>query len=106
MGGRVVGINTVKVADAEGLGFAIPIDTISPVIENINANGYYNTSYLGVFGYDAQLKNIGKIKNGFYVQDVAKNSPAEKIGLTAGDVILSINNYDVDGTLKLKKTTL
>ncbi len=103
MGGRVVGINTVKVADAEGLGFAIPIDTISPVIENVNANGYYNTSYLGVFGYDAQLKNIGKIKNGFYVQDVAKNSPAEKIGLIAGDVILSINNNAVDGTLKLKK---
>lgn len=103
MNGEVLGINTVKVEDAEGLGFAIPVDVIEPVVTNISANGYYNTSYLGVFGYDAQLKNIGKVKSGFYVHQVAKNSPAENIGIKKGDIILSVDGKDVDGTLNLKK---
>ena len=93
--GEIVGINTLKVSDAEGLGFAIPVDTFLPVIEKINANGVFNTAYLGVFGYDNQLKQIGKNEKGFYVVSVAENSPASKMGIKNGDVITKINGKQI-----------
>lgn len=100
--GQVVGINTVKVADAEGMGFAIPVDTIHPLVKNISANGFYETSYMGVFGYDANLKLYAKNRDGYYIQQVAENSPAQKLGLQKGDVIIKINGKKVDGTMSLK----
>ena len=86
LNGRVLGINTVKVADAEGLGFAIPISIGSKVVQQLSANGSYNTAYLGVFGYDAYLKDIDSKNNGVYVVSVDKNSPAGVLGMTQGDV--------------------
>ena len=101
--GEVVGINTVKVTDAEGMGFAIPVDTIHPLVSNLSANGYYDTAYMGVFGYDANLKQIAQNKTGYYIQSVAVNSPAEKIGLKKGDTILKVNGYKIDDTMSLRK---
>lgn len=100
--GQVVGINTLKVTDAEGLGFAIPVDTFLPVIEKINANGSYDTAYMGVFGFDNQLKNIGRIESGFYVVSVAKNSPAENCGIKKGDIITQIDGKNIDFAKDLK----
>ena len=100
--GEVVGINTVKVIDAEGMGFAIPVDTIHPLIKNINANGYYDTAYMGIFGYDANLQKIGSNKNGYYIVSVAKNSPAESLGLQKGDIITKIDNQSVENTIGLR----
>lgn len=100
--GQVVGINTLKVTDAEGLGFAIPVDTFLPVIEKINANGVYDTTYIGVFGYDNQLKNIGKFSSGFYVASVAQNSPAENCGIKKGDIITQIDGKKIDFAKDLK----
>ena len=100
--GQVIGINTLKVTDAEGLGFAIPVDTFLPVIEKVNASGTYETTYMGVFGFDNQLKNIGKAANGFYVASVAKNSPAEKCGIKKGDIITKIDGQDIDFAKDLK----
>ncbi|HAJ77907.1 MAG TPA: hypothetical protein DCO89_02425 [Clostridiales bacterium] len=102
MNGQVIGINTVKVTDAEGMGFAIPVDTFKPVIEKVSQTGSFETAYMGVFGYDNQLKNIGKISNGFYIESVAKNSPAEKIGLKKGDIITKINDIDINFAKDLK----
>lgn len=100
--GEVIGINTVKVSDAEGMGFAIPVETFKNAIEKVSTNGGYKTAYMGVFGYDNQLKNIGTVSNGFYIQDVAENSPAQKVGLQKGDIIKSINGQPVDVTSNLK----
>lgn len=100
--GEVVGINTVKVTDAEGMGFAIPVDTFRPVIEKVSANGSYDTTYMGVFGYDYELKNIGKIQNGFYVQSVAKNSVAEKAGIKQGDIIIAVDGKKINLARDLK----
>ena len=102
MNGEVIGINTVKVTDAEGMGFAIPVDTFRPAIEKISANGSYDTTYMGVFGYDNQLKNIGKISNGFYVQSVAQKSPASFAGIKKGDVITKIDGADINLARDLK----
>ena len=95
MRGEVIGINTVKVTDAEGMGFAIPVDTFAPVIEKVSTNGSFDTTYMGVFGYDNQLKNIGKVANGFYVQGVAQDSPAKLAGLKKGDIITKIDDTDI-----------
>lgn len=102
MRGEVIGINTVKVTDAEGMGFAIPVDTFKNVVEKVSANGGYNTTYMGVFGYDNQLKNIGKVEHGYYVQNVANDSPAEKSGIKKGDIITAINNKNIDISKNLK----
>lgn len=100
--GQVLGINTVKVADAEGMGFAIPVDTIHPLVKNISANGFYETSYMGVFGYDANLKLYGKNRDGYYVQQVAQSSPAQNLGLQKGDIITKVNGQKVSGSISLK----
>ena len=100
--GQVVGINTLKVTDAEGLGFAIPVDTFLPVVEKLNANGVYDTTYMGVFGYDNQLKNIGRAESGFYVASVAKNSPAENCGIKRGNIITQIDGKKIDFAKDLK----
>lgn len=106
LNGEVIGINTVKVQDAEGMGFAIPVETFKNAIEKVSANGSYDTAYMGVFGYDNQLKNIGKMSDGFYVQSVAKNSPAEKMGIKKGDVITSINGKHINIARDLKAELL
>ena len=95
MKGEVIGINTVKVTDAEGMGFAIPVDTFSPVIEKVSANGSYSTTYMGVFGYDNELRNIGKGLDGYYVQSVAKDSPALNAGIKKGDIIVSFDDKPI-----------
>lgn len=102
MKGQVIGINTVKVTDAEGMGFAIPVDTFAPAIEKVSANGSFDTAYMGVFGYDNQLKNIGRISNGFYVQDVAKDSPAQFAGIKNGDIITKIDGTEISLAKDLK----
>ncbi|MBR4124074.1 MAG: trypsin-like peptidase domain-containing protein [Clostridia bacterium] len=102
MRGEVIGINTVKVTDAEGMGFAIPVDIFQPVIEKISANGSYATTYLGVFGYDNELKNVGKIAKGYYVQSVAKDSPAQNADIKNGDIIVSLNGEIINSTKDLK----
>lgn len=100
--GEVIGINTVKVSDAEGMGFAIPVETFKNAIEKVSANGSYQTAYMGVFGYDNQLKHIGGVADGFYVQEVAKDSPASKVGLKKGDVIKLFNNTKIGIASNLK----
>lgn len=103
MKGEVLGINTVKVVDAEGMGFAIPVDTLKPVVKNISANGKYDTTFLGVFGYDTRLKNIFMNKNGYFVVSVSGGSPAEQIGIEKGDTILKINNKNISDSNSLRK---
>ena len=53
--GEVVGINTLKVAEAEGLGFAIPVEVAVPVLNHILQDGTYKTPYLGMFGFDSEI---------------------------------------------------
>lgn len=101
--GEILGINTVKITDAEGMGFAIPVDTIHPLVSKLNANGYYDTAYMGVFGYDASLNQIYGGQIGYYVQSVAENSPASDIGIKKGDTILKLNGTQIDGAMSLRK---
>ncbi len=103
LSGEVIGINTAKITDAEGLGFAIPIDIARPIVTNLNADGNYDTAYLGVLGYDVGFSNgFNRTQNGVYVVDVAQNSPANNIGVQKGDIITNLNGEKVENWLDLK----
>lgn len=98
--GEVVGINTIKVASAEGIGFAIPINQLKPVIEKIISTGEFNEPYLGVLGYDrAMTSNFSSnimIDSGIYVHSVDFGSPAYDAEIKNGDIILEVEGLKVD----------
>ena len=104
--GQVIGINSLKVSEAEGLGFAIPIDVIVPVMQKVLKKGYYETPYLGLFGFDASIASFyGKTleKDGVYVLNLDNNASAYKSGLKEGDIITKLGNFEVKNLLDLRK---
>lgn len=104
--GEVIGINTVKVASAEGIGFAIPVNQIKPIIEKIKENGEFKEPYLGLLGYDRAITSSFASKiiidTGIYVYDVENGSPAYKSGIEKGDIILSFDDLNLDTLCKMR----
>jgi serine protease Do len=100
--GRLVGINTAILSRSGGnlgVGFAVPIDMARRVVERLISGGKVTRGYLGVFPQDitpglAQQFNLTG-QNGALVGDVLANTPAEKAGIKAGDVIIAFNGKDV-----------
>lgn len=98
--GQVIGINTAKASSAEGLGFAIPINTALPVIDELKENGTYEKSYMGIVGrnLDAamQIYQIdANTDEGVFVEQIYTNSPAVKAGLQEGDIITAVDGDEV-----------
>jgi len=116
MSGELVGIVNAKSSssDAEGLGFAIPINDAIKVAQELLENGYVTgrpylgITYLGV--EDAQTAaQLGVNAYGVYVVEVVKGGPAERAGLQSGDRIVSIDGTEIAskddlGTLMQKHT--
>lgn len=103
--GQVVGINTLKASEAEGLGFAIPIEICVPILEKISYGQAFETPYLGLFGFDATTaKYYDKtaLFDGVYVMNVSKDGPAYEAGIEIGDVITKINGKDISTLLDLR----
>lgn len=98
--GEVIGINTVKVASAEGIGFAIPINQIKPIISKIVNEGQFIEPYFGIIGYDRAMTSFISseilIDTGIYVQSVDRLSPADIAGIKPKDVILTIDDLEID----------
>ncbi|MDD3862512.1 MAG: trypsin-like peptidase domain-containing protein [Clostridia bacterium] len=104
--GKVIGINALKAADAEGIGFAIPIETATVAIEKVIPNNSFQQTYVGVMAYDAELAYFNDETDasmGAYVMDIALNSPAFNSQLQSGDVITRINLLKINNTLDLRK---
>lgn len=109
--GNVLGVNSIKITSAEGIGFAIPINIIKPIVEKVKSSGQFNAATLGVFAYDKNVvpyinQELGmnmKLENGIYVAEVIKNSPAEKAGIQKGDVLLKIDDIKLDKMSSLRK---
>ncbi len=109
--GEVIGINTAKITTGEGLGFAIPINTIKPVIEQIVKTGDYKAVYIGISGVEVELyeRQLGvdlAADEGIVILQVANNSPADRAGLMNGDVIIKIDDKKIEAMSQLKKTLL
>ncbi len=100
--GEVIGINTVKFVDStvEGMGYAIPISSAIPIINDLMNQEVIEESeqgYLGIQGNDiteeyAQGFNMPK---GVYVVKIIEGSPADGCGLKAGDIITKVGNREV-----------
>ena len=106
--GEVIGINTAKISSAEGLGFAIPINTVKPIIEQIIETGTYKTVVMGITGVEVELyeRRLGidlSADEGVVILEVVQNSPAHKAGLRNGDVITKIDNKSIENMSQLKK---
>src|SRR5450631_1073514 len=90
--GKVIGINTAIIAGGQGIGFAIPINMAKGIIEQLRDSGKVTRGYLGVRfqPLTADLaKSFGlESEKGALIANVEKDTPAEKAGLKAGDVIL------------------
>lgn len=98
--GEVIGINTIKVASAEGIGFAIPINQIKPVINKIVSTGEFKEPYFGVLGFDRAMTSSFSsnivIDSGIYVHSVDFGSPANDAGIKKGDIILAVDGLNID----------
>lgn len=98
--GEVIGINTVKITSAEGIGFAIPINVIKPVIEQLKNNGKFEEATLGIYAYDSEVAEYMNLKNkitsGIYITNILENGPAYKANLLIGDVIISVDNKRIN----------
>ena len=108
--GELIGINTVKYSseDVEGMGYAIPINTAKPIINKLIKNEATSESeqaYLGVSGQtiDSSMASQFDMPSGVYVQQVIKSSPAQEAGISAGDVIVSIDGSNVSTMDGLKE---
>lgn len=111
--GEVIGINTAKVATdtVEGMGYAIPISSVSDIIENLmNQETKTKVSeaeqgQLGIQGVDvtADSSEMYNMPTGVYVSEVIAGGGAKKAGITKGTVITGINGTSIDGMQALKE---
>ncbi len=105
--GEVIGINSVKIASAEGIGFAIPINIVKPIIEKFINTGKFEEASIGIFAYDKEavkyLDSNLKLNSGIYVVEVIKNSSAEKSGIKEKDIILKIDENEINTMGQLRQ---
>ena len=99
--GEVGGINSAKLvaSNAEGMGFALSINEVKPILEELISKGHVSRPYLGVtinsnYQVDEDTAEKYEIPMGIQIADVVKGGPADKAGLRTGDII-----YKVDDTL-------
>ena len=98
--GLIIGINSVKITSAEGIGFAVPINIVKPIIEKYMKEDKFEEATLGIFAYDKEIipyidEKID-IKKGIYIAQISLDSPAQKSGLKIGDVITKIDNLELN----------
>lgn len=110
MDGQVVGINNAKLEDTsvEGMGYAIPITTSKTILTDLMNAGSVSTkdaAFLGVVGRDINesYSSALGIPSGIYVSQVVSGSPAEKAGISAGDVIVKFEGNNVSTMSGLKE---
>ncbi len=105
--GRVIGINTVKLSDAEGIGFAVPIIVVKPIIEKLENEESFEEATLGIYAYDREvipyMDANERFDKGIYVSSVDKYGPAGKAGIKEGDIITSIDNVEIDKMIELRE---
>ena len=112
--GEVIGINTAIRANAQGLGFAIPIETGQRIAQQLFETGKAQHPYLGVqmvnltadardrLKQDPDIKFTVTADRGVLVVQVAANAPAAVGGIRSGDVILKVNNTDVNSASEVQ----
>lgn len=103
--GEVIGINSIKITSAEGIGFAVPINTVKSVIESFNKTGKFEEARLGVYAYDTNVMQYMKSKSntGIYITKVVERTAAKKAGMKEKDVVLSIDDQKLERMCELRR---
>ncbi|MGR9048091.1 S1C family serine protease [Halobacillus faecis] len=113
--GQLIGINSMKIAQSsvEGIGFAIPIDSAKPIIDELEQYGQVNRPYIGIEAYGLNevptsewnntLNLPQDVDGGLYIRSIRQMSPAAKAGLEPLDVITALDGEPVRDIIDLRK---
>lgn len=105
--GEVIGINTLKLSGTgiEGIGFAIPISSVTDIIEQLIEYKEVKRPYIGISGtsIDSYTSKRYNLPEGIYIESVEKGSSAEQAGLKQGDIITKIEGKEVSSVKELNK---
>lgn len=103
--GRIIGINTAIAAKSQGIGFAIPGNTVKTVADQLISKGYVSRPGMGIRYYvltpentevlEFRLRRKLPVNNGILIVQVIKNAPAHLAGLVPGDIIVKINGEPI-----------
>ena len=100
--GDVLGINTVKISSAEGIGFAVPMNIIKPIIESFKRTGGFEEATIGIYAYDKEVipylstsSNVN-FEKGIYIAQITTNGPADNTELKEGDIITNIDHTSLN----------
>lgn len=98
--GMVVGVAIAAVIEAQNIGYAIPINELKLILDDLSKSSFVRRGYLGArFNYasDEQATFLGNpVPSGFYVNKLFKGGLLEKAGIQEGDMIYEINGYGID----------
>lgn len=105
--GEVIAIATLKVEDAEGIGFAIPINIVKPIIQKLTQTGKFDEPYLGIIGYDKEaipyLSSNINFETGIYIEQIDMAGPLKDSNLSRGDIVEKIDNIKIESMNQLKE---
>lgn len=95
--GEVIGVNTAVSSGAENIGFAIPIDVVKEALDQFNKTGKFERPFLGVRYkmVTRDLALLNEFPEGAYIQEVVEDSPADRAGIIAEDIITKIDGQRV-----------
>ncbi|MGB3368654.1 MAG: trypsin-like peptidase domain-containing protein, partial [Acidaminobacteraceae bacterium] len=103
--GEVIGMNTIKISDTkvEGIGFALPVNEIKAIVDELLEFGYVLKPVLGIAGryIDEELSKLYDLPMGILVLGVYKDSGADRIGIKRGDLVVAINDTSVTSIKEL-----
>jgi serine protease Do len=101
MAGEVIGITSAKIADVgvEGMGYAISINTATPIIQELIQKGYVVRPWLGATPYTVDQYVVFRyrlaVNSGAFVTNITSGSPADKAGINPGDVITGFDDKEI-----------
>ncbi|MBN1901318.1 trypsin-like peptidase domain-containing protein [Candidatus Sumerlaeota bacterium] len=105
--GMIIGVNTLGLVGlAEGMAFSIPVNVVKDVVERLKKDGRVLRAWTGLHLQalkDFQTNTFTPGEKGVLIQNVDSDSPAQKVGIKSGDILISINGEDVQGGMYVEE---
>ncbi|MBO8168589.1 MAG: trypsin-like peptidase domain-containing protein [Thermoanaerobacteraceae bacterium] len=99
--GEVIGINSAKIAreGVEGLGFAIPINDVRPIVKQLIEKGRVSRPFIGIYDFSEITEKLSQwydVPVGIHVNGVVRGGPADKAGMKPNDIIVQLNDEKIE----------
>jgi S1-C subfamily serine protease/uncharacterized caspase-like protein len=105
MEGKVIGINTAILPQTQGIGFAVPINTVKTILADLKTKGKVTRGFLGLHIQDIPDEIAQNLKlqdkSGVLIAEVEKGGPADKAGLRTGDLVVEVNGKKIKDSRQL-----